>query len=93
MHIDRPMVSLFFEIKRNMPIEERDGMKIAAPDLGEKLVNVYRGTQDSTLKKLVSHFLTLAGSEWAQQLKTPKNTKSIFYPQLAQKPFPARLST
>jgi len=35
MNIDRPMVTLFFEIKRNLPFESRDAMKLSAPDIGE----------------------------------------------------------
>jgi len=80
MNIDRPMVSLFFEIKRNMPQDKRDEMKISAPDIGKRLISIYRKTNNQSLKQLIETFMTRAGADWAKQLeKNKKKQKLMFY--------------
>ncbi len=68
MNIDRKMVSLFFEIKRNMPYEQREDMKIAANDLGAKLVGIHQESQNESLNMLIEQFMERAGPEWAKKL-------------------------
>ena len=70
MNIDRQMVSLFFEIKRNMPYEQRDGMKIASHDIGERLVGIYQESDDRTIRVLIEKFMLRAGPEWAGKLSS-----------------------
>lgn len=75
MNIDRKMVSLFFEIKRNMPYEQREDMKIASHDLGERLVGIYQESDSSTMRMLIEQFMLRAGPKWAGKLSssvTPK---------------------
>ncbi len=79
MNIDRPMVSLFFEIKRNMPFDERNDMKISAPDVGERLVSIYRGSNNQALRELIENFMSRAGSDWRNQLEPKKRPKLMFY--------------
>ena len=80
MNIDRPMVSLFFEIKRNMPFDEREDMKIASPDVGERLITIYQGSQNKALKELIENFMDRAGSDWSRRLNDQgKKSKFLFY--------------
>lgn len=79
LNIDRPMVSLFFEIKRNMPFDQRKDMKIAAPNIGEQLVSIYRDSNNKSLKGLIENFMEHAGQGWAQRLNAPKKSKLLFY--------------
>jgi len=79
MNIDRPMVSLFFEIKRNMPFEQRDDMKISAPDVGERLVSIYRHSNNEALRQLIENFMSRAGTDWSKQLSPSKKPKMMFY--------------
>lgn len=69
LEIDRPMASLFFEIKRNMPYEEREHMKIASPDIANDLIKIYHTSEDPELKTLIENFMGRAGSKWEQQLE------------------------
>ncbi|GGZ99717.1 hypothetical protein GCM10008090_05460 [Arenicella chitinivorans] len=79
MHIDRPMARLFFEIKRNSPFEKREDMKIAAPDVGERLVALYRESDNQALKKMIRTFMEHAGEDWVAQLSGTKKSKLLFY--------------
>jgi len=78
MNIDRPMVSLFFEIKRNMPATDREEMKIAAPDVGDRLVAIYQNSNNSALKELIETFMNHAGADWTKQLSKPKKSRMLF---------------
>ena len=69
LNIDRPMVSLFFEIKRNMPFEYRDDIKLAAPDIGEQLISIYEDSKNDTLKELIEAFMDRAGTQWSSKLQ------------------------
>lgn len=85
MNIDRPMASLFFEIKREAPFEEQADMKISAPDVGERLVALYRDSDNTELKKMIQVFMQRAGDDWLDQLEQPKKTKLLFYRGLISK--------
>ena len=69
MHIDRKMVSLFFEIKRSLPKPIRDNLKISAPDIGQKLVKIHSVLDDNRLKNLIERFLVLADDSWLNLIK------------------------
>lgn len=79
LNIDRQMVGIFFEIKRSLPFEERDAMKIAAPGMGKKLVDIYKKSNSKRLKKLIEKFMHRAGDDWAKKLKTPLRSKLMMY--------------
>ena len=79
MNIDRPMVSLFFEIKRNLPYATRADMKIAAPDVGERLLDIYHSSSDPSLKTLIASFLGRAGDDWSKRMEPNKKPKLAFY--------------
>ena len=79
MNIDRPMAALFFEIKREAPFEERADMKISSPDVGQRLVALYRDSNDKALKKMIKTFMEHAGDDWAKQLAEPEKKKFMFY--------------
>lgn len=72
------MVSLFFEIKRNMPYEQREEMKISSPTVGNSLVKVYQHSSNKTLKRLIRDFMRQAGEDWLAKVTTPKKTKRLF---------------
>jgi hypothetical protein len=80
MNIDRPninraMVTLFFEIKRNMPFEARDDMKISSPVIGKQLISIYQQSNNKPLRRLIEDFMQRAGAAWESQLSTPRKSK------------------
>lgn len=77
MNIDRPMANLFFQIKRSMPFELRDQMKISAPDVGEKLISMYRSSDDEALKSMIKDFMTRAGGDWKAQVDSGLRSRLV----------------
>lgn len=73
MKLDRYMVTLFFEIRRNMPIEMQREMKISAPDLGNVMVNLHKTTNDENIRLLVEVFLDRAGPDWLAKTLVKEN--------------------
>lgn len=85
MNIDRPeldraMVTLFFEIKRNMPYAQRERMKISSPNIGQQLIAIYEESRSHSLKRLIRDFMERAGSDWAKKLRPEKKNRSLFSP-------------
>ncbi len=78
LNIDRAMVSLFFEIKRNMPYEQREEMKISSPTIGTSLVKLYRSSSNQALKRLIRDFMQHAGDDWLAKIAKPKKAKRLF---------------
>lgn len=78
-NIDRPMASLFFEIKRNLPYDARSEMKLAAPDVGDRLVELYQSSSNPALRTLIEKFFARADKQWAERLKPPKKSLLMFY--------------
>ncbi len=68
MTIDRPMASLFFQIKRCMPYDTQTKMKISSPDVGKQLISLYKRSNDKALKAMIEDFMTRAGGDWHNQL-------------------------
>lgn len=68
MQIDRYMVNLFFEIKRNLPHAEQSEIKIADHGLGDLMLGLHAKTEDENIKVLIEAFLEHAGPEWLQRL-------------------------
>ena len=77
LKIDRQMASVFFEIKRKLPYEERQQLKISSPDVGEQLIEIYMASKSETVKSLILDFMELAGNQWKERLVGPK-PKSLF---------------
>jgi len=69
MQIDRNMVSLFFEIKRSLPSDERNSLKISSPTIGQQLVKIHYSTGDNRLKDLIERFLEFAGEDWTRRIR------------------------
>jgi len=78
-NIDRPMVSLFFEIKRNMPYDQREHMKISSPNIGQQLISIYRKSGSAPLKQLIEDFMERAGDDWTDKLSPSNKKQSTFY--------------
>jgi len=69
MNIDRPMVNLFFEIKRTLPSESRDTIKLSAPDIGERLLDIHQASSgDRYLQALIERFFVRAGEDWSERI-------------------------
>ncbi|GGZ96215.1 hypothetical protein GCM10008090_00530 [Arenicella chitinivorans] len=66
------MVNLFFEIKRNLPPELGDDLKISSADLSSAMINVYWSSDDNMVRTLVEAFFRRAGDEWYVQLQPKK---------------------
>ena len=77
MQIDRPMANLFFQIKRSIPFEHQHDMKIASPQIGEKLISLYQNSHDQSLKALIREFLRRAGGNWVNQLNTTQSNGGL----------------
>lgn len=75
MNIDRPMVTLFFQIKRNLPFEIRDDLKISSPAIGTQLVSIYQKSDDKPLRQLIEEFMQRAGDSWVSKLNKPQKSK------------------
>lgn len=74
-NIDRAMVTLFFEIKRNMPFDAREDMKISSPVIGKQLISIYHHSNNKPLKQLIEDFMLRAGDAWVSQLGKPRKSK------------------
>lgn len=77
MNIDRYMVNLFFEIKRNIPSNKQTGMKISNPEIGEVITALYTETEDENIRLLTRIFLERAGENWledADKILSPSGT-------------------
>lgn len=72
MKVDRYMVNLFFEIKRNLPPELGADLKISSADLSSAMINVYWSSDDNAIRTLVDAFFRRAGDEWYAQLQPKK---------------------
>lgn len=68
MQIDRYMVNLFFEIKRNLPPEQQSNLKISDHALGDTMVNLYQTCDDENIKLLIKVFMERAGEEWLRRI-------------------------
>ena len=68
-NIDRAMVNLFFEIKRNMPFDQRQAMKISSPNITQQLIGIYEESSNNSLKHLIQDFMVRAGDGWAKKLR------------------------
>lgn len=77
MNIDRPMASLFFQIKRSVPFEARDQMKLSSPDVGKNLISLYNRSSDKAIKLLIEDFMSRAGEEWKSQLAGSSRAKLV----------------
>ena len=69
MNIDRYMVNLFFEIKRNIPSDQQAHMNISNPQLGKLMSQLYCQTDDENIKLLTQIFLERAGESWLKDAK------------------------
>lgn len=86
LNIDRKMVNLFFEIKRNMPLDTRGDMRIASPDIGHQLLKLHQQSEDTNLRRLIEKFMQHAGSEWINKLELHTPSKTMFYREHALEP-------
>ena len=68
LNINRPMATIFFEIKRSMPFESRKHMKISSPDVGDRLINIYDASNNKALRQLIEQFMAKAGPDWSERL-------------------------
>lgn len=68
MNIDRYMVNLFFEIKRNLPFELRSPLKISNANLCDDLIDVYLSIDNEANQRLIEVFLERAGETWGKKL-------------------------
>lgn len=74
MNIDRYMVNLFFEIKRNIPASQQINMNISNPHLGKLMSKLYCQTDDENIKLLTQIFLERAGENWLKDAKKSANS-------------------
>ncbi len=63
MKFNRRMVSLFFHIKRRVPLKNRHKTLISEPQLEKKLIKIYKESDDKTLRAMIKTFLKHADSD------------------------------
>jgi len=68
MQIDRQMLGLFFEIKRSLPLNTREKLKISDSNVCKKLVVLHNHSDDDHLKEVIERFLTFSCEEWLKQI-------------------------
>jgi len=61
MQYDRQTINLVFEIKRALPLHLQDGLKLASPDLVDKVKDIYLNINKDDVKALAARFLHVAG--------------------------------
>ena len=76
IQLDRYMVNLFFEIKRNAPHDCQQDMLVSDPNLGKNLSVLYQKVSDENLKLLIEVFFERAGPKWLALIK-PKKTAQL----------------
>jgi len=84
MNIDRNMVHLFFDIKRNLPLTLQEDLKISAPNLDEKMVQIYTQSNDESVKFKIEVFMQGAGDDWLAKLGKKPSILGKFNPKKAQ---------
>lgn len=77
MKLDRYMVNLFFEIKRNLPLEQQRNMLVSSPDIGNVMTNLYQTTPNENIKLLTGIFLERAGDNWIKKAESKNIGASI----------------
>lgn len=60
MNVDRYMVNLFFEIKRNLPQELQLNLKLSSPTLMQDMIDLTSNTDDENIKVLIDRFFERA---------------------------------
>lgn len=99
MNIDRYMVNLFFEIKRNIPSSQQAHMNISNPQLGKLMSQLYCRTDDENIKLLTQIFLERAGESWLKDAKkedssaTGRLTKQVNKEPMKRRSDSSRLKT
>lgn len=86
MKLDRYMVNLFFEIKRNLPLSQQKDMLISSPSIGTIMTNIQQITDDENIKLLINVFLERAdqnnSSDLAKSSRPPSLIKKIMSPTI-----------
>jgi len=77
MNVDRYMVNLFFEIRRNIPASQARDLKLADPNLGDAMVKLYQSTDDENIRLLTEIFLEKAGGNWLKKANPSKAAKLL----------------
>lgn len=75
MNVDRFMVNLFFEIRRNLPSQQQQGMRLSAPDLGDKMIILHKASDNEDIQLLIEMFLERAGEDWIKKIRKKKSRK------------------
>ena len=69
MKINRQMLSVFFEIKRSLSVQNREKLQLSAPNIGNKLVILHTNTNNPRLKDLIERFFELSqDKQWANKI-------------------------
>lgn len=79
MNIDRQMVNLFFEVRKNVPAEIRQGMKLSSPTLGSDLVAIFNIIDNDKVKFAIERFFKRAGDadNWLSEIQDLKHEHDL----------------
>ena len=76
MKINRQMISVFFEIKRSLSVDNRGKLQLSAPNIGNKLVILHANTNNPRLKDLIERLFELSeDTQWSNKI-IPLDAKS-----------------
>lgn len=79
MNIDRKMVNLFLYIRKNVPPEIRQGMKLSSPTLESDLVAVFNIIDNYKVKAAITEFFKRSGTarSWLPQADNSKKQTNL----------------
>lgn len=69
MHYTKPMIDLVLLIRKTAPSHIKPQIKLANPELLDKLVGIYPTIEERMLRALVFELMTMAGPKWVRELK------------------------
>lgn len=69
MQYTKPMIDLVLLIRKTAPSHIKSQIKLANPDLLEKLVGLYPTLEERLLRAQVFELMTMAGPNWVAELK------------------------
>lgn len=90
MQFSKPMIELVLEIRRRVPSELKPEIKLANPELFDKLNDFYHSKPNAISKALIKELFTLAGPPWTALLTepsaAPKSAVNVYRGSVSHQP-------
>ncbi len=69
LQLDRVMVTLLFDIKRNLPANQHLELEVTSCNIGETLIKLHNTSDNYNIKYLTHAFLSRAGHHWLKEIQ------------------------